>query len=109
MRLVRSSNGAVSGGGGGSPPWKTLDIDFGSVPVSTRTFTVVDAAVTGSAARVIVAPSGATPTGRAGNDWEVDAAMFSTLAGVGQFVLSVVSLNGRIRGVRRIIYQIGGS
>jgi len=94
---------------GAGPLWKTLEVDFGDVPVSTRKFTIVDAGVVDSTARVTVVASGATATGRAGNDWEVDAANFSTLAGVGEFILSVVSLNGRIRGVRRLSYTIGGS
>ena len=89
--------------------WKTIEVDFGSVPVSTRKFTIVDAAVANSGFKVIAAPSGETATGRAGNDWEVDAANFSAIAGAGQFTLAVVAVNGRIRGVRRIAYTIGGS
>lgn len=85
--------------------WKEIEVDFGSVPVSTRKWTITDAEVL-PGFRIVVQPSGAPATGRPGNDWEVDAAQFTTVAGTGNFVLAATVLNGHIRGVRKILYQI---
>lgn len=85
--------------------WKSIEIDFGSSGVSSKSFTITDAEVLATF-NVIAQPSGKPATGRIGNDFSVEAIQCTTVPGAGSFVLHVVVLNGHIRGVRNIIYQI---
>lgn len=85
--------------------WKAIEVDFGSSGVSSKTFTITDAEVL-SNFNVIAQPSGKPATGRVGNDFSVEAIQCTTVPGSGSFVLHVVVLNGHIRGVRNIMYQI---
>lgn len=85
--------------------WKLVEIDFGSVPVSTKSFTITDAEVLATF-NVIAQPSGKPATGRVGNDFSVEAIQCTTVPAAGSFALHVTVLNGHIRGKRNIVYQI---
>ena len=85
--------------------WKEIEVDFGSVPVSTQKWAITDAEVT-TGFNIIAQPCGKPATGRPGNDWEFDACQFTTVPGSGNFTLTATVINGHIRGVRRIMYQI---
>lgn len=92
-------------GGGGGVTLTEVEIDFGSTPVTSKTFTITDAAVTGPTKNILVYTSPNVATGRAGNDWELDMPFFSALAGTGDFTLSVI-FHSHVVGKRKINYQI---
>jgi|JI9StandDraft_2_1071091.scaffolds.fasta_scaffold00829_9 NADPH-dependent glutamate synthase beta subunit-like oxidoreductase len=85
--------------------WKSIEVDFGSSGVSSKTFAITDAEVL-STFNVIAMPSGKTATDRVGNDFEWDAVQCTTRSGSGTFDLTVMVLTGHIRGKRTIVYQI---
>ena len=81
-----------------------VEIDFGTMVSPNTSMIVTDASVS-AINKILVFPSPTPATGRLGNDWELDSALFTALAGTGQFILSFVS-NSRIVGPRNICYQI---
>lgn len=85
--------------------WKSIEVDFGSSGVSSKSFTITDAEVL-STFNVIAMPSGKTATDRVGNDFEWDAVQLTTRSGSGEFTLTAMVLTGHIRGKRTIVYQI---
>lgn len=88
-----------------SPLWTETEIDFGSVPVKDKTFTITDANVT-SSSKIIVNPSGNVATGRVGNDLEWDNLILGALGGTGSFVLTALATPGPIVGKRKVFYQV---
>ena len=90
-------------GGGGSVTVTEIEVDMGNKSPSKR-FTVTDGAIT-PANKILVFPSPNVATGRKGNDWELDSAIFTALAGTGNFLLSIVS-PFRMRGYRKLYYQV---
>lgn len=94
----------LDGVGGGSAILNEAEIDFGTTPVNNKTFTIVDANI-GTSNKILVFPSSNDATGQAGNDWEVDSAMFSAKANTGNFTL-YVNAQFSISGNRKIYYQI---
>ncbi len=94
----------LSSGGGGGALTET-EIDFGTAPVRSKKFTVVDGTVTGSS-KIIVSPSGNVGTGRVGDDWEWDSVSLAAKAGTGSFTISAHA-SGRIRGNRKVYYSVG--
>jgi hypothetical protein len=80
------------------------EIDFGSTPVSDKTFTVVDAAITG-ASKIMVTPSGSPATGRVGDDWAWDQITFAAAPGTGQFTLYANAGNNSVVGLRKVLYS----
>ena len=95
----------VSSGGGGSFSMTETEIDFGTTPQWDKTFTVVDASVTGSS-KISVWPSGNVGTSRVGNDLEWDNLLLGALAGTGQFTLTALAFPGPVVGKRKIYYAI---
>lgn len=89
--------------GGGGLSLTEIEVDMGDKSSSKR-FTIVDAAVT-PANKILIFTSPNEATGRRGNDWEVDQAFFTALAGTGNFLLSIVS-PFRMRGYRKLYYQV---
>ncbi len=83
-----------------------VEIDFGSDPVWSASFTIVDAAVTSSAKKIIVTPSGNTPTGGNDDDWEWDGMVFAAKAGTGSFTLRAIAFPGPVSGKRKVYYTI---
>jgi hypothetical protein len=92
----------AAGGGGGA--LTETEIDFGTAPVRSKKFTVVDGTVTGSS-KIIVSPSGNVGTGRVGDDWEWDSVSLAAKAGTGSFTISAHA-SGRIRGNRKVYYSV---
>lgn len=84
-----------------------LEIDFGALPQWEESFVVVDGSVTPTS-RVLVWQSGATATGRVGNDQEWDQLLLSANPGVGQLEITAYSMPGPVVGRRIILYQIVG-
>lgn len=80
-----------------------IEIDFGSQPVFSASFTIVDAGVS-SASKIMILPSGNTAGGRAGNDFSWDAIQFTAVPGTGEFTLDAVVLNGTVLGKRKVFY-----
>lgn len=85
--------------------WTEVEIDFGSTPVSSKNFTITDAAVS-STLNIVVQPSGKPATNRVGNDFEWDVIQFTTVPGTGDFVLAATVVNGHVRGRRKVLYKI---
>ena len=103
----------VDGGAGGNvtisssgASWTETEIDFGSTPQWSKTFTITDAAVTDPTKKVIPVPSGSVATGRVGNDLEWDNLLLGALAGTGNFLLTALAFPGPIVGKRKIFYQV---
>ena len=100
--------GAVGPTGPTGPAGPTVatevEIDFGTAPCWDATFTVTDAAVTGSS-KILVFPSGNTATDRVGNDLAWDNILLGAVAGAGQFVVTAIAVPGPIVGKRKIYYQ----
>lgn len=85
--------------------WVEVEVDFGSTPQWSKTFTVTDANVT-TATRVAVVPSGNVATGRVGNDAEFDSLICTALPAAGSFALTVAAFPGPVVGRRKVQYQI---
>jgi hypothetical protein len=81
-----------------------VEIDFGSTPVSSKSFTITNGTITGSN-KILVYPSPTPATGRVGNDFEADIVTMTGLAGTGSFTLTVVSPYLMV-GKRNVYYQI---
>lgn len=88
---------------GGSLSIYEAEIDFGSKPVESATFTVTDALVAVTH-KILVLPSSSPATGRVGDDYSWENISYSALAGTGNFTLSAVCGNGSVIGKRKINY-----
>jgi hypothetical protein len=101
-RILNTGSGTV-----GSPgTWSETEIDFGSTPLFSKEFTVVDVTVTATN-KIIVIPSGNAPTGLAVGEGEFDNIGYSAKAATGSFTLWAVATPGPVMGKRKIFYQIG--
>lgn len=77
---------ATAVGGGGSTTVTQVEIDFGNVPVLTKTFTVTDVTVT-AASKIIAVQAGTAATGRQADENEMDSVRFACNAGTGSFTV----------------------
>lgn len=84
--------------------WTEAEVDFGTVPVTSASFTVTDAKVSATS-RVAVVQSGNVATGRVGNDAEWDSVSYAALPGSGSFTLTAFA-SGAIAGKRKFLYQV---
>lgn len=100
--LAGETSCTIAGAAGAA--WIETEVDFGTTPVSSKRFTVTDAAVTGSS-KVIVTQSNSVATGRVGNDAEWDSVIYAALAGSGSFTLTGFA-TGPIKGSRKIFYTV---
>ena len=82
-----------------------VEIDFGSSPSWSKTFTISDATVT-AGSLILAAPSGNVGTGRVGNDGEWDQLILSALPGSGSFTLTALAVPGPVVGNRKVIYTV---
>jgi hypothetical protein len=85
--------------------WVSIEIDFGSTPQWSKTFTVTDANVTATS-RVAVMQSGAAATGRAAGDVEWDTLGLAATPASGSFTLTAHAVPGPVVGRRLVSYQI---
>lgn len=91
--------------GGASATVTEIELDFGSKPTDTKTFTVTDAACT-STSKIRVWLAGKTATGRVGNDEEWDQFVCTGRPGTGSFTLNISSVNGSVVDKRIFYYTI---
>lgn len=98
--------GATGPAGGGGGSWTEVEIDFGSAPVYEATFTITDAAITSSAVKVILVPSGKAATGRTADDWQWDGGTFAANPGTGSATCYAAFFPGPIVGRRKLQYSV---
>ena len=83
-----------------------VEIDFGSTPVTEKTFTIVDSRIV-SSYKVTVSPSGTAPTGLTSDAWFTDPMFLIAEAGTGQFTLYATTMSARrVIGPRKILYKV---
>lgn len=99
-----STLNAVSGSGGSST-WTETEIDFGTLPIWDKRFSITDAAVSGSS-KIMPIPSGNVGTSRKGNDQEWDNLILAASAGTGAFTLIAIAIPGPVVGKRKVFYQV---
>ena len=95
--------------GGGSTPISIteVEIDFGTKPVTSKSFTVTDAAVSATS-KISIVPSAKTATGRVNtDDMEWDGLSLAAVAGTGSFTVYAVANPGPVVGKRVINYIVG--
>ena len=85
--------------------WTEVEVDFGSTPVYSKTFTVADGTVSGTS-KVAVVPCGKIATGGSEDDWEWDAITFAANPGSGSFRVMASAFPGPVAGKRKISYQV---
>jgi len=97
-------------GGGSTPTTITVtevEIDFGTKPVPSKSFTVTDAAVSATS-KITLVPSAKTATGRVNtDDMEWDGLNLAAVAGTGSFTVYAVANPGPVVGKRVINYIVG--
>lgn len=81
-----------------------IEIDFGTEPISSKTFTITDTNVA-DVQKILPFTSPNPATGRIGNDWELDMPFMTAVAQTGS-VLLTISFNHLVVGKRKIYYQI---
>lgn len=92
-------------GGGGT--WTEVELDFGTNPVWSKSFTISDAAVVSTASQVICVGSSETATGRAAGDAEWDGLIYAAHAtGAGTMSISAIAHPGPVVGKRKALYQV---
>ena len=69
------------------------EIDFGSTPLSEKSFTITDAAIT-SGMKMLTSVSYAAPTGKDQDELEMDDLQLRAVAGTGNFTLYVRAADG---------------
>ena len=82
-----------------------VEVDFGTTPQWSRSFTITDADCTPSAT-VIAHQVSTAATGRVGNDAEWDQILLAVSPGAGSFTLTALAVPGPVVGARRVAYQI---
>jgi len=92
--------------GGSGATWTEAEVDFGSAPVYTASFTITDAGIS-AASKVQVLPCGKAATGRTADDWAWDGATFAALPASGSATCYAVFTPGPIVGRRKVQYSIG--
>lgn len=84
-----------------------IEFDFGAVPVSAKSFIIVDAAVT-AASKIIISQHGGAATGRQADENEMDQLALWGNPGVGQFTLYATGTNNQLlSGKYRANYMVG--
>lgn len=95
--------------GGGSTPISIteVEIDFGTKPVPSKSFTVTDPLVSATS-KISLVPSAKTATGRVNtDDMEWDGLSLAAVAGTGSFTVYAVANPGPVVGKRVINYIVG--
>jgi hypothetical protein len=94
---------AVPPGGSGSFAVTETEVDFGTTPVTDKTFTVTDASITGTS-KIMVTESGSIGTGRvASGDSLWDTISYSCVPAAGSFTL-YARASGAVVGFRKLFY-----
>lgn len=90
----------------GSATVTQVEVDFGSTPTRSRTFTIVDAAVSATS-KIVVIQSGEAATGHSQDENEIDTLIFKPIPALGSFDVYAESLTGPVVGVYKLNYLIG--
>ena len=83
-----------------------VEIDFGSTPVDSGTFTITDSNVQ-TTNFVLPFQAGIAATGRQVDENDMDKLGLVAVVGVGQFTLYAEGMDGPVSGKYKIGYQIG--
>lgn len=92
--------------GGGSASVTQIEVDFGTVPTRTKTFTITDASVSATS-KIMIVQSGTAATGRHADENEMDPILFSGTPASGQFTLIANALTGPVAGKYKVLYIVG--
>jgi hypothetical protein len=98
--------GPQGAAGSGATTWTEAEFDFGATPVYNAQFTLTDAAITSSAKKVLIVPSGNAPTGGQSDEWEMDSISFAALAGAGSATVYAHPEPGPVSGKRKVFYAV---
>jgi hypothetical protein len=90
---------------GGAPQLTRVELDFGSVAVDEKVFTVIDASVV-PASRVVMTHSGAPATGKQADEAEFDAIDCRCEPLTGSFRVYATSLLGKVLGPFKFDYVV---
>jgi hypothetical protein len=102
-KIITKAELAIAMGGAS---WTETEIDFGSAPVWSRTFTISDAAV-GATSNIIAVASSEPATGRAAGDAEWDGLVLAARAtGTGTMEITAIAAPGPVSGKRKVLYQV---
>lgn len=100
-----SMSGTTLNASGGSSSWTETELDFGTAPVASKSFTVTDGTVSGTS-KIVVMPSGNAPTGGYSDIWQWDAITLAAKAGTGSFTIHAAVGNGTTNGKHKVYYQV---
>lgn len=92
-------------GGGGSATITEIEVDFGTTPTYSKTFTIIDPTVS-ILSNLIITQSGSAAPGRSSDENEMDPIVFSGTPAAGQFTLIATSLNGPVVGPYMVNYIV---
>lgn len=95
---------AFGGGSGISPYGAEIEVDFGSIPVNSASFTVTDSYVSATS-KVIVTESGNAGTSQGTDDVLWDSVNYAAVPASGSFTL-YAKASGYIKGKRKIFYTV---
>jgi len=88
-------------------PVTEVEIDFGTVPVPSKSFTITDANIKATSVIDVLA-SAKTATGRVGtDDMEWDGLSLSAVPASGSMIVYAVANPGPVVGKRKIHYRVG--
>lgn len=82
-----------------------VELDFGSTPTRSKTFTVTDGRIL-PAKSVLMNQSGVAPTGKSADENEMDSFMANCLPGTGSFTANIFSLFGPVVGKFKFLYVV---
>ena len=88
--------------GGTTLSFLEIEVDFGTTPVSSKKFNIIDPLVSATNT-IIVTPSTNAATDRFGNDWEFDMPFFSAKSNNGNLDI-YATFNHYVVGKRKIKY-----
>ena len=109
--LSQLGNGSVSA----APTWEEVEagasvsqteVDFGSTGVSEASFTITDAACTGTS-KIILTLAGDAPTGKDADEIEMDSFFMKATPGSGSFDLYMRALEGDVADKFKVNYILG--
>lgn len=101
MSIRSGANGGFSGAGRAHE----TEIDFGSTPVQSSSFTITDVAVK-SDSKILVTQSANAATSRGSDEAELDFFRFSVRPAAGSFTLIVASAGGPVSGKYKVFYEV---
>lgn len=105
ISFISGSQSLTIASSGGGATWTEVEIDFGSLPVFDKLFTITDASSTTSS-KIIISESGKAATGRVSGDAQWDNIQMAANPGNGSFTVYAKAFPGPVVGKRKIHYTI---